>query len=131
MEYLAVLAAAVGCFAVGAVWYITLGTVWARAAGFEFDENGRPKGTGSAAPFAVGFLAAILLSGMMRHVFAMSGIDGLDKGLIAGLGVGLFMIAPWTWMNYAYAARPRNLVLIDCGYAILGPAVAGAILGLF
>ena len=131
MGYLSVIVAAVGCFAMGAVWYMSLGKVWAKAAGFEFDENGRPKGGGSMAPFAVGFLAALLLSGMLRHMFAMSGIDGLGKGLIAGLGVGLFVIAPWTWMNYAYAQRPRNLVLIDCGYAILGPAVAGAILGLF
>jgi len=127
---LAVILAALGCFATGAAWYMTLGKPWMQAAGIEADETGRPKG-GSALPFIISFVAAILLAGMMRHIFAMSGIDGAGKGLVSGFGIGAFMIAPWVAMNYAYAMRPARLTLIDGGYAILGPTVIGLILGLF
>lgn len=34
-------------------------------------------------------------------------------------------------INYAYADRPRALTLIDGGYAVLGCALIGAVLGLF
>ncbi len=130
MGILAVILAALGCFATGAAWYMTLGKPWMQAAGIEADETGRPKG-GSALPFIISFVAAILLAGMMRHIFAMSGIDGAGKGLVSGFGIGAFMIAPWVAMNYAYAMRPARLTLIDGGYAILGPTVIGLILGLF
>ncbi len=53
------------------------------------------------------------------------------KGLLSGLGVGLFFIAPWLAMSYAYAMRPRMLVLIDGGYAVLGCAAIGLVLRLF
>ena len=130
MEILKVLLAAIGCFATGAAWYITLSKPWIKAAGIPTDEAGKPQGNGSAMPFVIGFIAAILMAGMMRHVFAMAGIETAGAGLVAGIGVGLFIIAPWTAMNYAYAMRPRMLTLIDGGYAILGPAVTGLILGL-
>ena len=73
----------------------------------------------------------IVVAGMMRHMFAMAGIDGLGKGLISGLGVGLFFISPWIMINNAYGDRPFKLTLIDGGYATFGCAVIGAILGLF
>ncbi|WP_146590343.1 DUF1761 domain-containing protein [Puniceibacterium confluentis] len=131
MGIISVLIAALACFATGAAWYMTLGKPWMQAAGIESDENGRPKGSGSPVPFVISFVAAVLMAGMMRHVFASAGIDTAGKGLVAGLGVGLFILAPWITMNYAYAMRPRQLMLIDGGYAVLGPTVIGLVLGLF
>ncbi len=131
MGVLSVIVAALGCFAAGAAWYMSLANPWMQAAGVEVGADGKPKGGGSPLPFVISFIAALALAGMMRHIFAMAGIDSAGKGLVSGLGIGLFMIAPWTAMNYAYAMRPRNLTLIDGGYAIVGPAVIGLILGLF
>lgn len=131
MGVVAVLVAALAGFAMGAVWYMSLSKPWMKAAGIETDENGKPKGSGSPLPFVISGICMILVAGMMRHVFAMAGIDGAGKGLVAGLGVGLFFIAPWVTMNYAYADRPRNLSLLDGGYAVLGPGVIGLVLGLF
>ncbi|WP_417258508.1 DUF1761 domain-containing protein [Celeribacter sp.] len=129
MELISVLVAALGGFAIGAVWYMTLSKPWMAAAGIECDENGKPKGGGSPLPFVVSAICMILVSGMMRHMFAMAGIDGAGQGLVAGLGVGLFFIAPWIAMNYAFAMRPRNLPIIDGGYAVLGSGLIGLILG--
>lgn len=130
MGLISVLVAALGGFAAGAVWYMALSKPWIAASGVKVDQTGRPQGN-SALPFIISGICMILVAGMMRHVFAMAGISGAGKGLLSGLGVGLFFIAPWTAMNYGYAMRPRNLTLIDGGYAIVGCGVIGLILGLF
>lgn len=130
MELIAVLVAALAGFAFGAVWYMSLAKPWVKAAGVVCDENGKPVNN-SKLPFVISAICMILVAGMMRHMFSMAGIDGAGKGLVAGLGVGLFFIAPWVAMNYGYAGRPRNLSIIDGGYAVCGSAVIGLVLGLF
>ena len=130
MGLLSVLIAAIGGFAIGAAWYMTLAKPWVAESGVEVDEDGKPKDS-SPLPFVISGICMILVAGMMRHMFAMAGIDGFGKGLVSGLGVGLFFIAPWIAMNYGYAGRSRLLMVIDGGYAVLGATVIGAILGLF
>jgi len=130
MGILSVIIAAVGGFAFGAMWYMALSKQWVAAVGVETDENGRPVNDGPL-PYILAFIAMLLVAGMMRHTLAMSGIDGLMKSLITGLGIGLFFISPWIMINNAYGNRPFKLTIIDAGYATFGCAVMGAILGLF
>ena len=130
MGFLSVIVAAVCGFAFGAVWYMTLAKTWVVAAGIKVDENGKPVNDGPL-PYIMAFVAMILVAGMLRHTFSMAGIDSLGKGLVAGLGVGLFFISPWIMINNAYGQRPFKLTLIDGGYATFGCAVMGAVLGLF
>ena len=129
MEIISVIVAAVGGFAFGAAWYMALSKQWVAASGIEVDENGRPTNQ-SKTPFILAGIAMLLVAGMMRHMFAMSGIDTLAAGLVGGMGVGLFFISPWIMINNAYGDRPFNLTLIDGGYATFGCAVIGAILGI-
>lgn len=131
MGFLAVILAAVAGFAVGAIWYMTLANPWMRAAGIEMDDAGKPVTNGGAVPFVTAGVCMILVAGMMRHIFAMAGIEGFGKSLVAGLGVGAFFIAPWMAMNYGYAMRDPKLMVIDGGYAILGCGAIGLVLGLF
>lgn len=130
MGFLAVLAAGAAAYVFGAVWYMILSKPWVTAAGLEVDADGRPVNT-SKTPFVIAAIAVLIVAGMMRHIFAMAGIDTPLKGLLAGLGVGAFFIAPWLAINYAYADRPRDLFLIDGGYAIAGPGLIGLVLALF
>ena len=129
MEIISVIVAAVGGFAFGAAWYMALSKQWVAASGIEVDESGRPANQ-SKTPFILAGIAMLLVAGMMRHMFAMSGIDTLAAGLVGGLGVGLFFISPWIMINNAYGDRSFNLTLIDGGYATFGCAVIGAILGI-
>lgn len=131
MGLFSVIAAALAGYAFGAAWYMTLSKPWIEAAGIECDENGRPKGSGDPTPFILSAIAMLLVAGMMRHVFALSGIDTLGKGLAGGLGIGLFFISPWIMINNAYGGRPFKLTMIDSGYAIFGCAIIGAVLTLF
>ena len=129
MEIISVIAAAIAGFAFGAAWYMVLSKQWVVASGIEVDENGQPANQ-SKTSFILAGIAMLLVAGMMRHMFAMSGIDTLAAGLVGGLGVGLFFISPWIMINNAYGDRPFNLTLIDGGYATFGCAVIGAVLGL-
>ncbi len=131
MEYLNVVAAAVGAFAFSAVWYTAMSKQWIAATGIAVDANGRPMGNGSPVPFIVGFVAMLLVAGMMRHQFQMSGIDTMAKGVVAGLGVGAFIIAPWVAMNYSFSMRKPSLSLIDGVNSVVGCAIIGLILTLF
>ena len=129
MGILAVLAAAVAAWVVGALWYMALAKPWMAASGVRVGSDGRPEG--GALPYILSFVAMVLVAGMMRHVFALSAVDTWDKGLVSGLGVGLFFISPWIMINNAYAGNPFRLTLIDGGYAVLGCAVIGTVLVLF
>ena len=131
MEFLSVIAATAAAFALGAVWYGVLAEPWMAAARIARGADGKPEGGQSPALFAGAFALQLIVVGMMRHVFALSGIDTLGAGLVAGLGIGLFFISPWIALNNMYAQRPLQLTLIDGGYATLACAAAGLVLALF
>ncbi|MBL4806411.1 MAG: DUF1761 domain-containing protein [Rhodobacteraceae bacterium] len=130
MEYVSVLAAAVAAYAFGAIWYMSLGKPWMKAVGItqEQVEGGAGKHPG---PFIISGISVIIVAGMMRHVFSMAGIDGVQETALAGLGIGAFMVLPWIVTNYAYGMRPKTLTLIDGGYATIGCTIIGLVLGLF
>lgn len=131
MGYLGVLVAAVAAYAFGAVWYMTLSKPWIKAAGIETDESGKPLGGPNPVPFIIAFGSAVLVAGMMRHIFALSGIDTVDEGLVSGLGIGLFLASPWLLTCYSFGGRPYRLTLIDGGYVTIGSAIIGVVLTLF
>ncbi|HCZ01100.1 MAG: hypothetical protein A3D16_02390 [Rhodobacterales bacterium RIFCSPHIGHO2_02_FULL_62_130] len=131
MEFLNVVAAALGAFAFGAVWYITLSKPWVAAAGIPVDANGKPQGDGSPMPFVIGIIAMIVVAGMMRHIFQMANIDSIGKAVIAGAGIGAFFVTPWLAMNYAFSMRKTALILIDAPNVIIGCTIMGLILALF
>lgn len=131
MELVNILAAAAGSWVFGAIWYMALSKPWMEAAGIPRDENGRPQGNGSAMPFVLSAICMIVVAGMMRHIFTMAAIDTVGKGLMSGLGIGLFFIAPWIMINNAYGMKPFRLTLIDGGYATIGCTIIGVILTLF
>ncbi|EBA17046.1 hypothetical protein RSK20926_08752 [Roseobacter sp. SK209-2-6] len=131
MEFLNVLVAAAAGFALGAVYYGILANPWMEAANIKRGTDGKPEGGQSPALFAATFALQLVVAGMMRHVFSLSGIDTSGAGLVAGLGVGLFFISPWIAINNLYAGRPLRLTLIDGGYASLACALIGLVLCLF
>ncbi|MDX1779841.1 MAG: DUF1761 domain-containing protein [Thalassovita sp.] len=130
MEFANVIVAAIAAYAFGAVWYMVNAKAWIAASGVELNEEGQPRDR-SPMPYIVSFICMVLVAGMMRHVLALAGIDALGEGIVAGLGIGLFLVTPWLATNYAFARRPSMLTLIDGAYASLGCAIMGAVLVLF
>ena len=128
---LSVIAAALAAFILGSVWYMSLADAWTKASGIPLDEEGRPEGGQDLRIFAVGFVLQLVVAGMMRHVFSMSGVETVFAGLVSGLGIGAFFISPWIALNNMYCMRPVRLTLIDGGYATFACGVMGAVLTLF
>lgn len=132
MEVLNILVAAAASYGFGAIWYMVLSKRWMEASGVEISATtGKPANASDPVPYVTAFVAAIIVAGLMRHVFESSGIVGLGKGLVTGLGIGLFLVSPWIATFYGFANRSRALVLIDSGYATLGCGLMGAILVVF
>jgi len=92
MTYLAILLAAIGGFAVGAVWYMSLGKQWMAAVGRTEEEI---KADQNPLPFIIAALGALSAAVVMHHMFAASGITGVMRCLGYGAGIG--------------AHRPRKL----------------------
>lgn len=130
MQYVAVLVAAAGAYAFGALWYMVNAKSWMAAAGMSQEQVEGGAGR-NPMPFVISAIMVILVAGMMRHVFGMAGIDTVSKGLQSGLGIGAFIVAPWIVTNYAYSSRPIALTFIDGAYAIIGCAIIGTVLALF
>ncbi len=130
MGLLSVLLAGVAAWIFGAIWYSIFAKPWMTDSGVPLDENGVPVNRTAPLPYILSIIAMILVAGMMRHAFAMTGIDTPGKAAVAGLGIGLFFISPWIMINNGYAARPFRLTLIDGGYATFGCAIIGAVLAL-
>lgn len=131
MGYLIVVLAAVVAFAFAAVWYTVMSKSWIKAAGIAVDANGKPMGNGSMMPFVIGFVAQLLVAGMMRHIFMMSGLDTLTEGIMGGFGIGAFLITPWVAMNYAFASRPFSLTVLDGVNSVVGCTLMGLVFALF
>jgi hypothetical protein len=127
MAFLGVIAAAVAAFAFGAVWYIAMSRPWMAASGVT---EAQQRASGPM-PFVVGLVAMVLVAGMMRHIFAGAGIVTPGAGLLAGAGIGAFVITPWMAMNYAFALRKPALSVIDGVNAVVGCAIMGVVLTLF
>ncbi len=127
MEILNVVAAAAASWIFGAVWYGTMSKQWMAASGVTEEQVK----SGGGAAYIVSFICALVVAGMMRHIFQWSSFEGLMMGLVGGLGLGLFIAAPWIVTNYMFAQRSRNLILIDVTYAAVGSAIMGFVLMLF
>ncbi len=130
MGLLAVVAAGLASFVFGAIWYSVFAKPWMAASGVELDETGQPANRTNPVPYITGVIGAILIAGMMRHVFVLSGIDTPVKGLVSGLGIGLFVVTPWLATFYGFSGRPMRLLTIDGGYATLGSGLIGLVLTL-
>lgn len=131
LELVNVIVAAVVAFAAGAIWYMVLAEPWKAASGVKCDADGNPENGQSPSLFAFTFVMQLIVAGMMRHIFTSAGIAGIGTGLLSGIGIGLFFIAPWIAINNAYGQRPFKLTVIDGGYATLSCALMGIVLTLF
>lgn len=128
MEIFTVVAAGLASFVFGAIWYSVLAKPWMATSGVELDEKGRPANRTNPLPYITAVIGAVLIAGMMRHVLVLSGIDGPIQGLVAGLGIGLFVVTPWLATFYGFSGRPMRLLAIDGGYATLGSGLIGLVL---
>ena len=82
-------------------------------------------------PFIISFVCILLVAGMMRHIFMLSGINTVSLGIMAGFDLGAFIATPWIVMNYTFAGRPAKLMMIDGVNCVVATTIIGIVLTLF
>ena len=130
MEFINVIAAGVAAWMFGAIWYSVFAKPWMASSGVEV-VDGKPANQSNALPYIISLVGAVIVAGMMRHIFEGSGVTGLGRGLLYGAGLGAFISVPWLSANYGFAGRPLMHWAIDAGYAIGGCAAIGLVLNAF
>jgi hypothetical protein len=126
VDPLAVLAASVASFVFGAVWYspVLLLPRWSRAAGVDASLPMRNPTRVFALSFAFTVLGALLLSYLLRSDAAPL------RGALLGGAVGIAAGAASLGINYQFAGRSSELLLIDGGFHVLRMALMGLVVGL-
>jgi hypothetical protein len=132
LNWLAVVAATIAYFALGALWYAepVFGRAWQRAAGWDLNP---PENAGAgiyAVPLATCF-AATLATAMIG---AASSTDNIMEGILLGLVVGVGVALPAIFVTGTFdmtKPAPMTFAAIGAGYHIVGLALVGAILGLW
>lgn len=123
IDPLVVLAAALGFFALGLVWYGTLfGRAWQRAAGLSPAQVANAR---RPVVLALAFLFSLLISLTLAHQYAMTGPSVRAIMMIAA-GYGAMLMAPALGIAYLILGKSGKLFAIDAGYFVVGMIVMGA-----
>jgi hypothetical protein len=126
VSWLAVIAATVSAFALGAAWYAKplFGNAW-------MQEIGLTEESIQSANMPLTFGLTFLLQAVAAT--AMSAILGEDSGWLAGLRTGLcigvFWVATAYGVTYLFEQRSFRLWLINAGYYVVLFAVMGTVVG--
>ncbi len=129
INWLAVLLAGIGHFALGAIWYskILFAKKWI---GYTKVDINDPKAKeGMAAMFISSILMAIVSSFGIAVLAYKLGTIGFFNGAHLGLFVGIFFGVTAISNSYLYEKRPLGLHLINGGYTVFGSMIAGIIIG--
>jgi hypothetical protein len=124
INWIAVAVASLATFLVGGPWYspALFGTRWGIAMGPTPMKRGHPARVFGLA-YLFSFVAATFLAALLP-----AGATWLDGLRLGGL-VGVCFVATSFGVNYQFANRPMDALLIDGGYHIVQFAVIGAVLG--
>jgi hypothetical protein len=130
INYLAVVIAAVVAWLASAAWYMSLGRVWAAAAGKSVEQMQQDRQrAGALLPFIYVFIGDLIIActlyGLLVHLGAFSVRGGLISGAFCWFGFVLTTMVA----NYTFAGRDLRLLLIDAGNWLIVLLPIGAILG--
>ena len=126
-NWLAVIAAAIAHFFLGAAWFTGMKDAWLAGTGKTEQELMQQGSPGMA--YTIAFVCNLIMALVLVKVIAASGrwsaVGGMRVGLV--LGVGLAFTAMVT--ELVFEARPASFLLIAGGYPVVGCVLMGAILG--
>lgn len=126
INLVAVLAAAVASFAVGALWYGVLGRAWMRAARLG-EEHFKPNPLLYAGTFACQLVMAFVFAGIIYH----AGPVTLGNGFLSAVLVWVGLLATSLIVNHRFQGQSWALTVIDGGHWLSVLIVQGCVIGLF
>ena len=112
------------------VWgYIWFGVLFKAQAAAMMAQNGAAVNPAGATPYIVGFLMALVLGYGTAIALADSGTPTAGHGISFGLFMGIVFYASVTLTSTLFAGRPLSGWLLNVGWALIGFALVGAIVG--
>ena len=127
LNWLAVIAAAIAMFGLGAVWYSPVLFIkpWAKAAGLEIDYEKRGN---FAAILGISFVLTLIMAANLAFFTAPLDLGGT---VAASVAAGLGWVTLSLWIISLFERRPLSYVFINGGYLTVGFILMGVILGLW
>ncbi len=138
INYLAVLAAAIAGWVIGAAWYMSLAKPWVDAHGRTMEDfkaqADASKGTSAAwMPYVLAFVAELImawvLAGLLAHLG--SGQTTVWNGIVSAAFIWLGFVATTIAVNNMFGMKKAKLSVIDSGHWLAVLIVMGAIIGGF
>jgi len=128
LNYLAILIGAVAYWLVGALWYspVLFGKRWQELTGVTAENAASPMLT-----YLGGLVLLFVTCVGLGFLTETSGASDVKDGLQLGLGVSIAFVTAQLVLNAMYEKRPRALVAINAGYAIVGITLASIIIVLW
>ena len=134
-NWMAIIVAAIAAWVFGAVYYGILGKTWIAAQGETMDSlkarNAGKSAAAKAAPFAISFIAEIVMAAALSGILFHSAMSGPRQGAITGALIWLGFVLTTILVNNAYAFRSLKLTAIDAGHWLGALIIIGAVVGWF
>lgn len=128
VSYLWVVVAALVQWLLGILWYgVIFRKSWPKLVGLA--EGEQPKYRIFA--LIAGFVACLLLSVVMAHIFAVLGVNLSNQGYSIGVLCWLGFMAPPLIAQHILEGRRANLLAINLAYWLLAMGFGSAILAAF
>ena len=127
IRILAIVVAAIVYFFIGAIWYGQFSVAWLAGIGRTMAEL-EAENPG-ARPYVVGFGSVLVACATLGWLIARTGTSGGAGGAKLGAVVALGLVGAQLALNYGFESRSVSLWLINTGYAVVGLAIAGGIIG--
>ena len=128
IHWLAVLVAAVGYFALGAIWYskILFAPRWLALLKIDASDPNATKGMAAimATSFVTILVACIGLAILVAYLHLSTFSQGVKLGALTGICFGSTSISN----SYLYEKRPSGLHFINGGYTLVGNIIAAVII---
>jgi hypothetical protein len=134
INYLAVFAAGLAGWALGAGWYMLLAKPWIAAHGWGSEtEMLGPDGRASRTPFILSLIAEFIMAWVLAGVIGHLGPGEVTirNGVISAASVWLGFVATTITVNYAFGRARPMLTVIDAGHWLAVLLLMGAIIGAF
>lgn len=135
INFIAVAAAGIAGWLVGALWYGVLGKQWMASLGWTEAEMTGPDGKRQMpmGPMVLALLAncimALMLGGLIGHIAVPR--PNIVAGIVSGALVWLGFVITTGAVNNAFQKKKTMLTLIDGGHWLAVLVVQGIVIGLF
>lgn len=127
INYLAVLAAAVATFVLGAAWYMGFTETWMELTGITEEKIMSSGGPVSA--MIVSFITYVLGAYALALLFKSMNVSTVQTGALTGALIGSLIVGGNIFTNNAYEMKPMALSVLNTGFSVVSMTVMGAILG--